>query len=60
MLQNFNLHRNLLFISIYFLSNFIIKAQDIWQDVSESSIVASNERYIIPANYKTYALDLRL
>ena len=34
-----------------------MNAQNIWQDVSESSIISSNERYIIPATYKTYALD---
>ena len=34
-----------------------MNAQDIWQDVSENSIISSNERYIIPATYKTYALD---
>ena len=34
-----------------------MNAQNVWQDVSESSIVSSNERYIIPATYKTYALD---
>ena len=34
-----------------------MNAQDIWQDVSENSIISSNERYIIPTTYKTYALD---
>ena len=34
-----------------------MNAQNIWQDVSGSSIISSNERYIIPATYKTYALD---
>ena len=35
-----------------------MNAQTIWQDVGESSITPSNERYIIPASYKTYAIDL--
>ena len=34
-----------------------MNAQAIWQDVSENSIISSNERYIIPATYKTYALN---
>ena len=34
-----------------------MNAQNIWQDVSGSSIISSNERYIIPATYKTYALN---
>ena len=34
-----------------------MNAQNIWQDVSGNSIISSNERYIIPATYKTYALD---
>ena len=34
-----------------------MNAQNIWQDVSSSSIISPNERYIIPATYKTYALD---
>ena len=34
-----------------------MNAQNIWQDVSGSSIISTNERYIIPAIYKTYALD---
>ena len=34
-----------------------MNAQDIWQDVSGSSIISSNERYIIPSTFKTYALD---
>ena len=37
-----------------------MKAQNIWQDVSGNSIISSNERYIIPASYKTYALDFEI
>ena len=57
MQQKLNLFRRLIFLSIYFLSCSITNAQNIWQDVSGSSIVSSNERYILPSNYKTYALD---
>ena len=57
MQQKFNLFRRLLFLSTYLLSCSITNAQNIWQDVSGSSIVSSNERYILPSNYKTYALD---
>ena len=57
MQQKLNLFRGLLFLSIYLLSSFIINAQNIWQDVSGSSIISPNERYIIPVTYKTYALN---
>ena len=57
MQQKLNLYRRLILFSIFLLSSFIINAQDIWQDVSENSIISSNERYIIPATYKTYALN---
>ena len=57
MQQKLNLYRRLIFFSIFLFSSFIINAQAIWQDVSENSIISSNERYIIPATYKTYALN---
>jgi len=57
MQHKFNLFRRFLFLLLYLLSSFIINAQNIWQDVSGSPIISSSERYIIPATYKTYALD---
>ena len=57
MQQKLNLLRKLIFLSISLLSSFIMNAQNIWQDVSGNSIISNNERYIIPAKYKTYALD---
>mgnify|MGYP001252959447 CR=1 FL=1 len=42
MQQKLNLYRRLIFFSIFLLSSFIINAQDIWQDVSENSIISSN------------------
>ena len=58
MQQKYNLFKRLVVLSLSVFMSFGMNAQTIWQDVSESSITPSNERYIIPASYKTYAIDL--
>ena len=58
MQQTNSLFKGLVFLALIFLSSLNSYAQNVWVDVSGTSITAANERYIIPAAYKTYAIDL--
>ena len=53
--------KKLLFTSLFsfLLFPLFLSAQNIWEDVSGSTIMATNERYIIPVAYKTYSIDLQ-
>ena len=59
MQQTKSLFKGLVFLTLIFLSILSSNAQNIWEDVSGSTIMPTNERYIIPVAYKTYSIDLQ-
>ena len=58
MKQNNHLFKVVLFLSFLFLFTNRASSQNVWQEVVNNSVSTSSERYIIPAKYKTYALDI--
>jgi hypothetical protein len=58
MQQKYTLSKKLLLLSIVLVSGLSLRAQTIWNEVVESNVSTSSERYIIPSSYQTYALDL--
>lgn len=58
MKQNYHLLKMVLFLSFLFLFTNSASSQNVWQEVVNNSIPTSSDRYIIPAKYKTYALDI--
>jgi hypothetical protein len=57
MQQNSPLFKRVILLSFVLLVGFSSTAQSVWNEVSESEIPLSNERYTIPAAYKSYAID---
>ena len=58
MQQNFTLFKKLLLLTFVLVFTSSLKAQSVWQEVSESSIPLSSDRYTIPSSYEVYAIDL--
>ena len=58
MQQKYTLLKKLLLLTLVFITISSLKAQSVWQEVVESNIPLSSERYTIPSSYETYAIDL--
>lgn len=58
MQQKYSLFKKLLLLSLVFISSLSLSAQSIWQNVVESTIPTTSERYTIPSSYETYSIDL--
>ncbi|MFQ3269594.1 MAG: hypothetical protein ACI9B2_001407, partial [Flavobacteriales bacterium] len=58
MQQKYTLLKKLMLLTFVFITISSVKAQSVWQEVVESNIPVSSERYTIPASYQTYAIDL--
>lgn len=58
MQQKYTLIKKLMLLSFVFVTSLSLSAQTIWEEVVESNISVSSERYTIPSSYQTYAIDL--
>jgi len=58
MQQTYSLFKALVFLCFTLSLSFNTLAVDIWKDVSGKTIISQTERYIIPAAYKTFQIDL--
>ncbi len=58
MQQNYTLYKKLLLFTFVLVSITSLKAQAVWQQVVESTIPQTSERYTIPTAYQVYSIDL--
>ena len=58
MQQKHTLLKKLMLLSFVFIGALSLNAQSVWEEVIETNIPLSSERYIIPASYETYSIDL--
>lgn len=60
MQQKNNLFKSLLYLFVFSLVSTSAFADNIWTNVTGQSISTNSERYIIPASYTSYSIDLDL
>ena len=58
MQQKYPQIKHLFLFTFLFISFLSLKAQSVWQEVQESSILPTSDRHTIPSSYGTYAIDL--